>query len=161
MEMQGLIWTDVGQTCFQGTPATKEIYCAQCACEESQRKSSVRMWGVTAAAAPVVQWQWPVSESLDSRFVKKRKLPICRQLSPVAFREALCKKNACSNSHCLNFHSQSENRCFKEFTHFQGWVKVQRISIGGTLGSGSGQLLSAEEEEGEEGYIPIAFTEPV
>ena len=45
----------------------------------------------------------------------------------------------------------------------EGWVKVQRISIGGTLGSGSGQLLSAEEEEeeGEEGYIPIAFTEPV
>ena len=42
----------------------------------------------------------------------------------------------------------------------EGWVKVQRISIGGTLGSGSGQL-SAEEEEGEEGYIPIAFTEPV
>ena len=41
----------------------------------------------------------------------------------------------------------------------EGWVKVQRISIGGTLGSGSG--LSAEEEEGEEGYIPIAFTEPV
>ena len=43
----------------------------------------------------------------------------------------------------------------------EGWVKVQRISIGGTLGSGSGQILSAEEEEGEEGYIPIAFTEPV
>ena len=43
----------------------------------------------------------------------------------------------------------------------EGWVKVQRISIGGILGSGSGQLLSAEEEEGEEGYIPIAFTEPV
>ena len=41
----------------------------------------------------------------------------------------------------------------------EGWVKVQRISIGGILGSGSGQLLSAEE--GEEGYIPIAFTEPV
>ena len=46
----------------------------------------------------------------------------------------------------------------------EGWVKVQRISIGGTLGSDSGQLMPAEEEEdeeGEEGYIPIAFTEPV
>ena len=43
----------------------------------------------------------------------------------------------------------------------EGWVKVRRISIGGTLGSGSDQLQSAEEEEGEEGYIPIAFTEPV
>ena len=40
----------------------------------------------------------------------------------------------------------------------EGWVKVRRISIGGTLGSDSGQLQSAEEEEG---YIPIAFTEPV
>ena len=41
----------------------------------------------------------------------------------------------------------------------EGWVKVQRISIGGT--AGSGQLMSPQEEEGEEGYIPIAFTEPV
>ena len=41
----------------------------------------------------------------------------------------------------------------------EGWVKVKRISVGGTLGS-AGQLHVDEEEE-EEGYIPIAFTEPV
>ena len=43
----------------------------------------------------------------------------------------------------------------------EGWVKVQRISIGGTLSSGGQLPVDDEEEEGEEGYIPIAFTEPV
>ena len=40
----------------------------------------------------------------------------------------------------------------------EGWVKVQRISIGATTPGSSGELIAEEEEEG---YIPIAFTEPV
>ena len=40
----------------------------------------------------------------------------------------------------------------------EGWVKVQRISIGATTPGSSGELMAEEEEEG---YIPIAFTEPV
>ena len=35
----------------------------------------------------------------------------------------------------------------------EGWVKVQRLSLGG-------QQIQQEEEE-EEGYIPLAFTQPV
>merc|ERR1712013_714854 len=40
----------------------------------------------------------------------------------------------------------------------EGWVKVQRISIGTTTPGSSGELIAEKEEEG---YIPIAFTEPV
>ena len=40
----------------------------------------------------------------------------------------------------------------------EGWVKVQRISIGATTPGSPGELIAEEEEEG---YIPIAFTEPV
>ena len=37
----------------------------------------------------------------------------------------------------------------------EGWVKVQRLSLGGQ------QMGQEEEEEEEEGYIPLAFTQPV